>query len=265
MTMIPKLDRTGPVPIYQQIQQWMREQITSGVWPEHYKLIAEVDLASQLDVNRGTLRNAISGLIKEGLLNRIHGKGTFVSSKTVAQPLAESLITFTEGFGAQHISFTTTVSEQRSLVPSAVMCSLLSISPQDRVFFLKRIRYVKDEPLILLENYVTHACCEGIEDVDFTQHSLFATLEDRFDLTLDWGRRFFQAQVADRDVADALHIAVGDPVMYVQQIVYQPDDSPIEMSNMWIRGSHFQVSAVVKRGSKLNQLNVFHNVQDVYR
>ena len=263
--MILKIERTGPVPIYRQIQHWMRQQITGGAWPEHYKLISEIDMAAQLDVNRGTLRNAIAGLIEEGLLVRIHGKGTFVASKTVAQPLAESLITFTEGFGAQHISFTTAVVEQRSQVPVADICSLLSISESDRVFFLKRIRYVKDEPLILLENYVTYESCEGIEAVDFTRHSLFATLEDRFNLTLDWGRRFFQAQVADDTVADALNIEIGDPVMYVRQIVYQPGGAPIEISNMWIRGSHFQVSAVVKRGSKHSQLNVLQNVQEVYK
>jgi DNA-binding GntR family transcriptional regulator len=265
MTMIPKLDRTGPVPIYQQIQQWMREQITSGEWPEHYKLISEVDMAAQLDVNRGTLRNAISGLIKEGLLIRIHGKGTFVASETVAQPLAESLITFTEGFSAQHISFTTAVVEQHTLVPGAAIRSLLSINAQDEVFFLKRVRYVRGEPLILLENYVTHTYCEGIETVDFTKHSLFDTLENQFNVTLDWGRRFFQAQVADNVVADALGIAVCDPVMYVQQIVYQPNGTAIEMSKMWIRGSQFQVSALVKRGSKTSQLNVLQNVQEIYK
>ncbi len=263
--MLPDLDHTGPVPLYQQIQQWIREQIVGGAWPEHYKLKSETDLAVELDVNRGTLRNAISGLIDEGLLVRIHGKGTFVASRTVAQPLAENLITFTEGFLAQHIPFTTTVLHQATVIPDPAVCSLLSLTPQEPVFFLKRIRYVKAEPLILLENYVVYALCKGIEQTNFTSESLFDTLEHRFGLTIDWGQRYFHAQAATPEVATALNIEVGDPIMYIKQIVYQPDGSPIEMSNMWVRGSHFQVSAIVRRGSRRSQLNIVRDTAEAHQ
>jgi DNA-binding GntR family transcriptional regulator len=263
--MLPDLDRHGPDPIYQQIQRWMRTEIATGRWPEHYKLASEIDLAANLNVNRATLRNAISGLIEEGLLIRIHGKGTFVASMTgVEQPLAESLITFTEGFIAQHISFVTTVLEQKSCLPNAAVRTLLALGEKEEAFFLKRVRNVRGEPLILLENYVVHGCCQGIERTDFTRNSLFDTLENHFQLKIDWGRRFFQARAADKVVARFLNVPVGSPIMYVQQIVYLADGSPIEMSNLWIKGDHFQVSATVKRGSKRSQIDVLPAVEETF-
>ena len=94
--MIPKLSHAGPVPVYQQIRDWMYDQIASNAWPEHYKLLAETDLADTLEVSRGTVRKAISELIADGLLVQIHGRGTFVSSNRLEQPLADRLVTFSE-------------------------------------------------------------------------------------------------------------------------------------------------------------------------
>src|SRR5664279_3850747 len=117
------LNRTSPVPIYQQIVNWMRSQIAEGVWPEHFQLRSEIDLAQELGVNRGTLRNAIETLVDERLLIRIHGKGTYVAARVLEQPLAESLTTFSESLIDQNIPFKTQVLEQSVVMPDALIAS----------------------------------------------------------------------------------------------------------------------------------------------
>jgi DNA-binding GntR family transcriptional regulator len=118
--MLPELERTSPTPLYQQIQDWMRNQIAYGVWPEHYKLKSETDLAAELGVNRGTIRNAVKALTDSGLLVRIHGRGTFVRSRTIEQPLADHLITFSEGLVLEGISFETRVIEQQTITDTDI-------------------------------------------------------------------------------------------------------------------------------------------------
>ena len=228
----------------------MRDQIARGVWPEHYKLKSETDLAAELGVNRGTIRNAFKTLIEEGLLVRIHGRGTFVRAKTIEQPLADNFITFSEGLVLEDITYETRVLEQAILSPDPRIASLLSIPPSTDVLFLKRIRYVGNEPLILLENYVVLSFCPGIEQTDFERQTLFGTLEDRYGLKIDWGRRVFEARQADSAIAEALAISQCDPVMYVRQISYLENGSPIELSDLWIRGNTFRISAIIKRDGK---------------
>ena len=109
MAEYPDLDRTGPAPIYLQIETWIREQIAAGAWPPRFKLKAEVDLATELDVSRGTVRKAISDLMAEGLLTQTHGRGTFVSPHVVEQPLADRLVTFSEDLISKGIPFETRV------------------------------------------------------------------------------------------------------------------------------------------------------------
>jgi DNA-binding GntR family transcriptional regulator len=257
--MIPNLERTGPVPIYKQIEDWMREQILSGKWVEHYKLMSEIDLAQQLDVNRGTVRKATDTLIGEGLLVRIHGRGTFVSSRTLEQPLAERLMTFSEDLISKSIPFRTIVIEKSIIQPPPRIASLLSVTPETPVFFLRRLRELADETQVLIHNYVVYPRCPGVEDYDFTQQRLFEILEGRYSLQLDWGRRDFEAQAANEEIAQQIDVAPGSPVMYMQQLVYLADGSPIETSEMWIAGSRFRLSSIVKRDGLRKSASSLHS------
>jgi DNA-binding GntR family transcriptional regulator len=244
--MIIDINKNGPTPIFVEIKKWMQTQINDGVWPEHFKLLNEIDLASELEVSRGTIRRAISDLIKEGLLVRIHGKGTFVASKRLEQPLAERLIGFSEDLIEKGIPFETEVLEQ-SVISHEQIGSLLRVSPLGQVFYLKRIRKVAGFPLVILNNYVVYEKCEGIEKIDFTKFRLFDVLENHYHLVLEWGKRTFEAQVSDEDVARLLEISPCDPVMNMEQIVYLDDGHPIEFSNLYLRGNRFRLSATLKR------------------
>lgn len=246
--MPPDLQRAVPVPIYKQIEDWMRQQILSGAWPEHYKLPSEVDLAADLKVSRGTVRKAILSLTADRLLLQIHGRGTFVSSERLEQPLAERLLTFSDDLLLKHIPFETHVLEQSVGTPPPRVASLLALPPNARALTLKRVRVVAGTTYVLLHNYVAYDRCPGIENVDFSQARLFETLEKQYGLELDWGSRYFEAQAADDELAAILHIQPCQPVMYMQQIVYLRGGMPIEMSDMWVGGSHFRLSATIKRG-----------------
>lgn len=243
------LDHIGPIPIYQQIKAWIQAQITSGVWPEHYKLKAEADLAAQLEVSRGTVRKAIDDLTREGLLVRTHGRGTFVASGELEQPLAERFITFSEDLMSKAIPFTTQVIEQTLLRAAGRIAAQLSVSPGTEIFFLKRLRRVEQEPFIVVNNYVIYRHCPGIEAIDFTQCRLFEALEERFGVKVDYGRRVFQARPADKEIAAWLGLAEGEPVMYIEQQTYLHEGTLIEFSEVWLRGDQFKVSALVKRQS----------------
>jgi DNA-binding GntR family transcriptional regulator len=233
----------------------MQQQISSGSWPEHFRLPSEIDLASQLNVSRGTVRKAINELTSGGLLVSIHGKGTFVNAATIEQPLAEKLIAFSEALLEKNIPFNTRVVSQKLIVPPQRVSSLLSLSTDTPLLYLERVRAVNQSPLIYLINYVSVEHCTGIESVDFEKFRLFQTLEEQYQLELGWGQRTFQAQAADQHVAEMLQIKPCDPVMYMEQLLYLRDGSPIEVSNLWIRGNSFRLSAFVKRGERREPAN----------
>ena len=241
------IDRDRPEPLYLQIKSWMLRQIEAGRWPVHYKLPAEEDLAADLGVSRGTLRQALRKLVALGRLSQMRGKGTFVTADHLEQPLAENLITISEDLMRRHIPFETQVLEQSVIHPPDDIASMLAIPPQGTVLLLKRLRSIDGKPVVLLANFVALSHCPGIEHVDFTRYRLFEALENLFGLELDWGRRTFQAQVAGEATAGLLGIPPSDPVMYLEQVVYLRNRAPIELSNVWFHGQRFKLSATLKR------------------
>ena len=240
-------DHNGPVPIYEQIKSWITGQILSGAWPEQYKLLAEADLAVELEVSRGTVRKAIADLTKEGLLVRTHGRGTFVAPGALEQPLADRLVTFSEDLISRGIPFETEVLEQGVITADGRLAGRLKVPVGNNLFFLKRQRLVKDVPLIVLHNYVILEACPGIEVLDFTHVRLFEVFENQFGLEIDYGRRTFQAQAANAETASCLALEKGDPVMHIEQQTFLIDNQLVEFSDLWLRGDQFKLSAQVQR------------------
>lgn len=62
----------------EQARDVIRARIADGTFPD--RLPAEVDLAHELGVARGTLRHALSVLVDDGVLVSIRGRGYFVAS-----------------------------------------------------------------------------------------------------------------------------------------------------------------------------------------
>ena len=83
------LDRDSPIPLYRQIQQFLREQIQSGALLPETRLPASRKLATSLGVNRITVTNAYAELEAEGLVYGRQGSGTFVAPPLAALPESE--------------------------------------------------------------------------------------------------------------------------------------------------------------------------------
>ena len=241
------INKNSPSPIYKQIELWMERAIKSGEWPVHFKIKSEEDIARELSVNRGTVRKSIGNLIKKELLVQVHGKGTFVSSGKPEQPIAQRLVSFAEAMKEQGLPFTTHILQKSVVIPPQPILSHLCCTEGQKVLFLKRIRTVHDEPSVLLENYVVLNRCQGLESIDFKRVTLFDAMEKYYGIRITWGRRDFEAVSIEAPRASDLGLAVGTPVLYLTQITYDQDNTPVEFSNVWLRGDNFKLSSILKR------------------
>ena len=74
-----QLDYRDARPIYSQIVDGFREQITAGVLLPGEKLPSVRDLATELAINPNTIQRAYRQLESEGWISSIQGKGCFVT------------------------------------------------------------------------------------------------------------------------------------------------------------------------------------------
>src|SRR5688572_11193907 len=65
----------------------LRQRILDGEWPPGTALPAETSLAAEHGVALGTLRRALELMAEQGLIERQHGKGTFVRGGLSGAPM----------------------------------------------------------------------------------------------------------------------------------------------------------------------------------
>ena len=89
--------RVGRGPRYQQLHRYLLDQIASGRISENTQLPPERSLAELADVSRVTVRQAISQLVSDGVVEQRRGAGSFVlEQKPRHEQSLSSLVSFSE-------------------------------------------------------------------------------------------------------------------------------------------------------------------------
>ena len=234
-------------PLYLQVQKIILNKIQSGEWPLHSKVTDEITLAEQLGVSRGTLRKSLNSLIKQGLLTKVQGKGTFVTSNIIQQQLASKLVSFAESMEQQGLNYTTVVIKQEVVVPDRKIISFLELKEGEKINYVERVRLVENYPVMYLKNYIAVKTCPELVTDDLQHDTIFHLIEHKYQHKIKWGRRYFRAVPALGDVVQNLGVAVSSPVMHLEQVVYDSDSVPLEYSNVWINSEKFDIISTLDR------------------
>jgi GntR family transcriptional regulator len=125
----------------------------------------------------------------------------------------------------------------------------LELSVGDSVIVLERLRFADGVPWVVTTTYLPYELCPGLLEEDFAEQSLYAVLEDKYNIALDHGRRSIEAVPAGAAVARELGIARGAPILLLRSTAYDREGRPIEHFIGHHRGdlSRFEVSVVRRR------------------
>lgn len=81
------LDHRSPIPIYVQLQIQVKQAVAGGVLEKGDQLPSVRELSGRLAVNPNTVARAYQELEREGIIETLRGRGTFVvEAKTLAPP-----------------------------------------------------------------------------------------------------------------------------------------------------------------------------------
>lgn len=86
------INRNSSIPVYVQLADLLREQMASGEIKPGDKLPSETEMIKKYKLGRLTIRDALSILVNEGLLEKHHGKGTFCKSNITHQKTRVDLL-----------------------------------------------------------------------------------------------------------------------------------------------------------------------------
>jgi GntR family transcriptional regulator len=156
---------TDFTPLYVHIGRYLRGRIFDGDLKTGDAIPSESELGTMFRTTRGTVRAAVDVLVAEGLVRRVHGKGTFVQLR----PIRHSIWNF-GGF--------TDSLRGRSETAIATVVSTRQVDRDGRAFHeLVRLRGIGSERgteyLSLDTSWIPLDLFPGIDAVDFENRSLY--------------------------------------------------------------------------------------------
>ena len=245
-----------PIPLYFQLQEILRDKIINGLWKPGERLPSEEELCSEYNISRVTVRNALSRLSMEGLIERSAGKGTIVAKPKVREmilaTLTGSYASVTEG--ASRVI--TKVVESEVIDPIDHVRRVLKIKNGEKVNKLLRIRIVDDVALFWTRAFVPYKLCQNFLKSDFENRSFFEILENDFKLIPDRSVRTIETELATSRDIDYLGMKAGTPLTIVTSVCYMKDGTPMEYSRSHFRGDRTKYLVVVKRGQEIDPRDV---------
>lgn len=218
-----------PRPLYVQIMEALRRQVLSGQIRE--KLTSEVELAQQLGTSRGTVQQAISGLVQEGLLHRHRGLGTFVNLERVESYYRE-ISSFTGTMKAQGLSPAVHLLKFCREAATPERARLLELEDGEEIFWYSRSVHVDGVPIVFTDSYIPASRFPGLE-ITAPGESLYKILRQEFGATPFWAKDSYTPELARAQVAEALGIASGTPVFRVERVARDQSGLPIELAISW--------------------------------
>ena len=234
-----ELDQGSPTPLYLQLADQIRARIGDGLIKVGDALPSERELSQSGRISRVTVRKALDTLLREGLLSRRHGSGTYIAPRI--EQSAGLLVGFSadmsnRGFVAGAISIERSVG-----VATPEEALTLALSVDAKVLRLTRVRTADDVPLAIVRAVVPAALLPRIDE----GQSLYAALAARSHRPVR-GLQRLQASLATAAEAKLLSIPVGAAILRIERRAFLADGRPVEFTRSAYRGDRYDFMTEVR-------------------
>jgi len=238
---VKNVSETGP-PKYFQISREIISKIHAGSLPPGSPVPSENDIIEQYQVSNTTARKALHELEKEGWVNRVKGKGTFVRDFTIVRAINRI-------FG-----FTKNMTEAGRKPSTRLLGFHLrneehSQTINGRVFTLKgpyceieRIRYADGIPMMKETRYISLTLCPDIHRRNLEQ-SLYGVFARDYGIHLTEINQMLSAVVLEGEALKPFELTKPVPAFRVEGASFCGKDMIIEMEDSVYRGDMYRFAA----------------------
>ncbi|HEX6996296.1 MAG TPA: GntR family transcriptional regulator [Gammaproteobacteria bacterium] len=241
--MIP-LNPRSPIPLYRQLADALREGIRRGEYPAGSRIPSEHELAARFGIGRPTVRQATELLIRQHLLTRRRGAGTFVCDPPREVDLF-SLAGTSAAFEEKGLDVKT-----RYLAPLELR--QVPAAPGNpfggrQAYSLSRVHRVGSEPILLEDIYLDADVFRGIDRFDLRSGSLSRIVAEHYYLRPERVHQSFRIRTLKGPPARALQVTPAAPVLHVRRRLHFPRAGSAVYAELYCRTDRFEFSQTFSR------------------
>jgi GntR family transcriptional regulator len=229
-----------------QAQQYLRDLIEEGTYQPGEQLPSEGDLALQLGISRGTLREALFNLAQQGLIVRKHGVGTFVTPghRRRLESGLERLESVLELAAHQGLQLESEDLQVREEPADPELAGKLQVAPGSLLTSVRRVIVADGTPVAyMLDVALPSILAPG--DVDETFNgSVLDLLRQKADRSVAQAVSDIVALNADAFLAAKLGIEPGQAVLLIEETLFDGEGVAVEYSRNYFVPDFFRFHLV---------------------
>ena len=229
---------------YIEIKNSIQDDILSHRYQVGEKIPSERELAAQYGVTRVTLQKAMHVLEQEGFIERIHGKGMFVT-KVIEDNVyllnngtGDSILGFSREFGQQAKISSQLVTHQLMPAPQAVASQL---ETKQDVHFIRRIRLIDDVAVLVEDSWINSEIIATIPTTVLEQGSLYEYIEKYTGKKIKFYNSVIEGDLFNDELAALLSISPGLPMLKVSGVTKLEDGKAFNFSCSYNRADKFKI------------------------
>jgi GntR family transcriptional regulator len=219
--------RSG-LPKYRNVAEQVKAALERGFWKPGDMLPTEAQLGEMFNCSAGTVKQAILGLARDGLLVRRAGKGTFVTRLDGSKSFAR-FFRFRESSSGDHLDPHIRVVTVKVLTkPPNKIRDALQIRGPDKVLFVRRILVQANTPICIYDSYLPYNLSKGLEREVLDHVRLYRALEEHLGIHVVSAEEDLRASVVVGKEAALLEVDTGAPVILIERRAFTHNNTIIE-------------------------------------
>lgn len=235
----------GNKPMYRQIADSLREKINAGELKPGDALPTESSLQEAFNVSRVTVRQALKLLTEEQIVESIQGSGTYVKEERVNYDIYQ-LTGFYEKLADRNVDTHSEVSIFEVLKADAKLAEKLNISHEDKVWHVKRVRFIKQKPVNLEETWMPLAMFPDLT-WEVMENSKYHYVEQIKKLVIDRSEQELVPIMPTEEAIAALSLNPAKPILEKVSRGFLKDGRVFEYSRNVFNTDDYKFTLVAKR------------------
>ena len=233
--------------IVQQLHDLLIDMLRDEQYTAGSSLPSEFELAERFSVSRATIREALKGLVQEGLLDCRHGKGYFVLSReaVIHKPITQWQ-SVTDLMADMGYPVANRVLRAREESPTPQVRRALQLEGQT-VVHLERVRISRDEPLIYSVDIFPRAFISGLLQEQDWSGSLINLFDERWQVQIVSSRARIRAATLSAQLCAEIGVPAHTAWLYMEQVNVTKDGRPVLFSQDYHRGENFDFHVTRRR------------------
>jgi GntR family transcriptional regulator len=195
----------------------------------NFNELTEGYLEKELNLSRNTVRQAISKLVEEGWVIRQRSKGIKIVENS-ASLIEESThgLSFTEvAIKMGKKSRVKGIISKIITTPEFLIKLIPNINKDDKIFYTKRLRYLDENPVCIVQHYLPIKFAPGISEEDFSEEgplqSFHYILERRYRLNILKWKESISVSEASVDDSKLLKIPEGSSLLLRKDLTFSTE------------------------------------------